>query len=119
MFDNYCFPKQVRLLSNLQFQETLAEKNSLLEKHYVLYYRPNRLNYPRLGIIVAKKKCPLAILRNKIKRHVRESFRVYQSKLPCYDIVIMTRQSAKEASPCELRQCLNELFLTVINRSVA
>lgn len=115
MSDNYTFPKKARLLKKVQFQEIFKKKQSLLGKYYVFYYQPNSLIYPRLGIITAKKKCRLAVLRNRIKRQVREAFRYHQSKLPSCDMVVLARQEATEASQSELRQCLDNLFLRVIN----
>lgn len=115
MSDIYTFPKQVRLLKKTQFQETLAKKPPLLGKYYVFYYRPNGLTYPRLGIITARKKCRLAVSRNRLKRQARESFRHNRSRLPTYDVVAIARQSAQEASQHELRQCLDNLFLKIID----
>lgn len=114
MSEKYNFPRQVRLLKQSQFQDVLATRQSLPEKYYVLYSHPNGLTYPRLGIVVAKSKCRLAVLRNRIKRQVRESFRHCQSKLPNCDIVLVARRGASEAGKCELRQCLDSLFLKYI-----
>ncbi len=114
MFDNNAFPKQFRLLKENQFQQVLSKEQSVLGKYYVCYYLSNELLYSRLGIIVAKKKCRLAITRNRIRRQIRESFRHFQSKLPGYDIVMVARQAAQAASKFELRQCLDNLFLKLI-----
>ncbi len=80
----------------------------------MLYYQLNNLGFPRLGIIASKKKIRLAVLRNKLKRQVRESFRLHRYLLGAYDIVVVTRSFAKEASNYELRQCLDRLFLQLI-----
>jgi ribonuclease P protein component len=109
--DKYNFPKQVRLLKKKQFQETLAAEQPLWGQYYVCYYRLSGLGYPRLGILITKKKCRLAVGRNRIKRQIRESFRHYQEKLPDYDVVMVARQSAAQANKYELRQCLDSLFL--------
>ena len=114
MSDNYTFPKKVRLIRKTQFQEILAKEPPVLEKFFAFYYQKNGLMYPRLGIITAKKKFRLAVLRNRIKRQVRESFRHYRSRLPGIDMVIVARQGTREASQCELRQCLDNGFLKLI-----
>lgn len=110
MSDKYTFPRQIRLIKGNQFKAVLAPKSQLMGKYFVCYYLGNPLAYPRIGIITAKKSCRLAILRNRIKRQVRESFRHYQSKLPNYDMVVIARQGAQKASQSELRQCLDNLF---------
>lgn len=43
-----------------------------------IYAKPNNLNYPRLGLIVAKKMARRAVERNKVKRLLREYFRTNQ-----------------------------------------
>jgi len=43
-----------------------------------IYAKPNNTNYPRLGLIVAKKVTRRAVERNRIKRLLREFFRVNQ-----------------------------------------
>jgi ribonuclease P protein component len=110
VFDKYNFSKKARLLKKIQFQAVLEKGQPLFGKYYVFHYEANELISSRLGIIVAKKKCRLAVLRNRIKRQAREAFRHYQNKLPGYDVVVIARQSAREASKCELRQCLDNLF---------
>ena len=43
-----------------------------------IYAKPNKINYPRLGLIVAKKVARRAVERNRVKRLLREFFRVNQ-----------------------------------------
>lgn len=43
-----------------------------------IYAKPNNIDYPRLGLIVAKKVARRAVDRNRIKRLLREYFRVNQ-----------------------------------------
>lgn len=118
MSENFSFSKESRLLNQAQFQDTLIHKQAIFDKHYKFYYRINSLAHPRLGIIAAKKKCRLAVDRNRLKRQVREAFRHYQSQLPSYDIIAITSQMAVKANNLELRQCLDNLFLRLINGSI-
>jgi ribonuclease P protein component len=48
---------------------------------------PNGLDYPRLGLIVPKKIIATAVGRNRVKRLIREGFRLNQRELPGLDIV--------------------------------
>jgi ribonuclease P protein component len=48
---------------------------------------PNGLNYPRLGLIVPKKIISTAVGRNRVKRLIRESFRLNQADLAGLDVV--------------------------------
>lgn len=61
---------------------------------------------PRLGLIVPSKQLPLAVERNRIKRLVRESFRLQQHALPKLDVAVMARAACASRSNPELRASL-------------
>lgn len=52
----------------------------------------NALNHARLGLIVAKRVIPTAAARNRLKRLIREYFRLSQSRMPGLDIVARVRR---------------------------
>lgn len=123
MFEKKVFLKKFRLLRKYQYQLTLRDRGSqssaqfvqssplsLVKRFFVLHQRTNQLDYPRLGIITTKKKFPTAVMRNLLKRQVRETFRRHRSFLGGYDFVILARIEAAQATRIEIRQCLNELF---------
>ncbi|OYY95374.1 MAG: ribonuclease P protein component [Hydrogenophilales bacterium 28-61-23] len=58
---------------------------------------PNGLEYPRLGLIVPKKIIPTAVARNRIKRLIRESFRLNQNELIGLDLVARVKAKIDEA----------------------
>ena len=64
----------------------------------------------RLGLAVARKAIPAAHDRNRIKRHIRESFRHNQDRLPLVDVVILPRHAAAQAPASELRLQLDRLW---------
>lgn len=49
---------------------------------------PNDLGFPRLGLIVPKRILSLAVQRNRVKRVLREVFRLRQDVLGGLDVVI-------------------------------
>ena len=67
----------------------------------------NRMPCARLGQAVTKKGNPKAVRRNRIKRIIREEFRLRRAALPEYDIVV---QCFGELSDSQLRDALNALF---------
>jgi len=71
---------------------------------------PNGLNYARLGMIVPKKIIATAVARNRVKRLIRESFRLNQGELTGLDVVARIRSRADEARLIDalrlgLKQC--------------
>ena len=58
-----------------------------------MYARKNASG-PRLGLAIAKKKVPLASNRNRIKRLIREQFRLNQASFPPVDVIVMVTPRA-------------------------
>lgn len=68
----------------------------------VLYARPNRTNGNRVGITVSKK-LGCAVVRNRVRRRLREVYRLYEDRfLPGWDIVVVARSRCVDAAFCEL-----------------
>lgn len=74
------------------------------QAHFLLLAKPSATPHPRLGFIVAKKKVRLAVDRNRIKRCMRENFRLLQSELPAMDIVFLARQDVGRLDNITLHQ---------------
>ncbi len=53
--------------------------------------RDNGLPHARLGLAVGKKHVRKAVGRNRIKRLVRESFRIHAASLGGFDLVVLSR----------------------------
>jgi ribonuclease P protein component len=67
--------------------------------HYMLFARPSQTPAPgtRFGVTVSRK-VGNAVLRNKVKRWIRESCRRMRGELPeGFDLVIVARPSAADA----------------------
>ena len=65
--------------------------------HLVLYARRNRTNANRVGITVGKK-LGKAHIRNRVRRRIREVYRLNEEKFqPGWDIVVVARTKAIDA----------------------
>jgi ribonuclease P protein component len=57
---------------------------------------PNGLDYARLGLIIPKKIVSTAVGRNRVKRLLRESFRLQQAGLAGLDVVARLKAQVTE-----------------------
>ena len=64
----------------------------------------------RLGLAVAVKAAGSSVERNRLRRLIRETFRLRQHELPSVDLVVSARAQARGARNAELRASLNGLW---------
>ena len=84
------------LKKNKDFQVVYRKGKSLANKYLVMYILPNDTNENRLGISVSKK-VGNSVVRHRLTRLVRESYRLQESRFQRgLDIVVVCRASAKE-----------------------
>lgn len=98
----HTFDRYHRLLSSTDFDQVFRQSQRLSDRFFTVLYRPNSLTMPRLGFAISRKKVRHATDRNRLKRVVRESFRVRCAELPSVDLVILARDAAKGAANLEL-----------------
>jgi ribonuclease P protein component len=85
------FPKSARLLNRAEFRRVYDEGQRRNGPHFAVFYRPNGMAESRLGITVPARVGG-AVLRNRIKRRLREVFRLNRDRIPQgWDIVINPR----------------------------
>ena len=85
------FPKSHRLLNTAMFKVVFERKRSASDARIVMYVKANELPHSRLGMSVSRK-VGNAVVRNRWKRLLRESYRLNQHELPMgWDIVIVPR----------------------------
>lgn len=107
---DFSFSPLRRIRQRPDFQRTFRHGKRLYSPFYILYYRPNNLGRPRVGVISSKRNAKRAVQRNQIKRMVRETFRRCQPELKPVDMVLVAQKKANDATKDELRTCLEELF---------
>ena len=73
----------------------------------------NESGVPRLGLAVAVRAAGGGVARNRIRRIIRESFRLHQHEIPAVDVVVSLRPRAREASSEVLRASLAALWKKV------
>ena len=66
-----------------------AHAQKVSQTHLRLLYIKNNVSYPRIAIQITKKAVKLAVIRNRIRRTIRESFRSQLTALGPYDILVL------------------------------
>ena len=99
-----------RLRHKPQFDLLYREGRRHSDSMVLVLTRPNMLNHARLGLSISAKAVGNAVSRNRIKRVLRESFRLNLHRLPCIDVVVNARAPAKTASNAQLARCLEQLW---------
>lgn len=92
MNGRYRYPPALRLLRPAEFKLVFdSAEFKVGQPRFLVLARPNGLEHPRLGLVIAKKKVRLAVQRNRIKRITRDSFRLQQHSLPPVDLLLVAR----------------------------
>jgi len=109
----FLFTKADRILKRREFI-ALAECGQRIQNgHFIVVFSPNQLGRSRIGITVTKKVGP-AFKRNKIKRLVREYFRLNRHHLAGHwDINIIAKRQAAEFSSEKAFRSLTEIFARI------
>ena len=100
------------LKKNFQFRFVYNKGKSLANKYLVMYVIKNKryTDTNRLGISVSKK-VGKSVVRSRVTRLIRESYRLSeQNILKGYDIVVIARVSAAEASYHDIDKALLNLL---------
>lgn len=103
-------PAELRLRRKSQFEAAYASGRRLGDGYFSVTMSPNEVGRPRIGLAVAVKIAGNSVKRNRIRRLIRESFRLSQLEIPPVDLIVSARARAKDASSDELRASLAALW---------
>jgi ribonuclease P protein component len=112
------FSRELRLLTPTHFEYVFSNAIPSVSPQLTLLARKNEELVPRLGITISKKRVKLAHDRNRLKRIIRESFRLQRQSLPSIDIVVVGKSGLDKLSNQELFFLLNKLWKKLAQRCV-
>jgi ribonuclease P protein component len=86
------FPWRHRIVRSSDFRSLYDAGRRFDAGKFVLFVRPNDLEYHRLGLTVSRKVGG-AVVRNRVKRLFREIFRRSSASIPChFDFVVNAKR---------------------------
>jgi ribonuclease P protein component len=104
------FPKGKRLLTRLDFSRVFSKSKRIQNQQFTLLVHYTEANKPtRMGFVVSKKVDKTAVQRNRIKRLIRESFRV-QKKIKTADYVVLAKPGVTKLNNQLITLSLNQLW---------
>jgi ribonuclease P protein component len=103
-------PPRRRLRRKSDFEAVYARGRRLGDGFFAVTVRPNGAGGARLGLAVATKAAGNSVERNRVRRVIRETFRLRQHDLPPVDVVVSARGSVRGARNDQLRASLNTLW---------
>ena len=111
------FSKANRLQTSADFQAVFSEPLRARSAYFTALARPHDRGYARIGVIVAKRIIRKAVRRNKIRRLIRESFRLNQALLANLDIVVLVRCILPKERNIFFNKCLQEQWESLAAQS--
>ena len=106
----HAFPKEFRLLRRAQFKRVYDEGQRRSASLCTIFYLSNGLAQTRLGI-TAPVRLGNAVFRNRLKRRLREVFRMNRLSIPGgWDIILNPRASVAKVEFSTLQREILRLF---------
>lgn len=98
--------KKYRLRKNIEFKRVYSKGKNYWNRNLILYIKKNGLEETRLGITITKK-IGNAVVRNKIRRKIKEIYRKnYPNIKSGYDLIIIPKKNVIDLSYQELESSL-------------
>ena len=116
MAERLTLPARLRLRRKREFDATYARGRRMSDGLFTVTASSNETGVPRLGTAVAVRTAGSAVARNRIRRIIRESFRLHQRELPPLDLVVSARPAAAAANGRALHASLAALWKKVAER---
>lgn len=112
------FTKRARLLTAAQFDVAFKQGRRINAGAFTAVIAPNGLDFARVGFALSKKHAPHSVQRNRVRRILRERFRLQQQTMSAVDLVLMLRGRLPTA-PAELTAAVNSFWAQLAKRCAA
>jgi ribonuclease P protein component len=112
------FAPHQRLHNAAAFDGVYSKRARVVDSCFAVNFTPNTLSHARLGLSIGSKAVGNSVERNRVKRVVRESFRLAAPDLAGLDLVVGARNGARTAHNARLRESLDGLWKEIRKRCV-
>jgi len=92
-----------------EFSKVYKRGKSYADKNIVIYYMPNQLGMTRVGFSISKK-VGNAVVRNRVRRFIKESLRVNFTNIGNCDLVFVARVRSSQVDYHEITRSLKYIF---------
>ncbi|NRA59433.1 MAG: ribonuclease P protein component [Psychrobium sp.] len=114
---NYSFSRELRLLTPANFKTVFQNPLRAGSPQLTILACPNDFDHARLGLAIPKKQLKLAVDRNRVKRIIRENFRLKQHDLLPLDYVVIAKGGIGKLDNDELNKLIDKLWKKISRRS--
>lgn len=102
---------EINRLKKKEIDSVFREGKEAREKYLLLKVKRNKLNTFRLAFIISRKISKKAVVRNKIRRRLKEIVRKKDNKAEGWDIIFIPLQKLTgNESFQEMKEIVNTLF---------
>lgn len=98
------------------FKRVFDEATRIRGYQLTLLYRTNQQKHPRLGLAISVKHSGNAVNRNRLKRLIKEHFRLKQTAIDKLDLVFLSKSNAGKSSNAEIRSTLDYFWRKLGNK---
>lgn len=102
-----------KLHTAAEFERARRSRNRLTDPLFVVQSAKNEAGQARLGMAVGLRVAGSAVCRNRLRRLVRESFRMHREELPPVDLLVTARAAAAQATNREVFESLARIWQAV------
>jgi ribonuclease P protein component len=108
---SFKFTKKERITQPQEFRRVMKLGRRISSRNFILFVKKGENPFHRLGIVVKKEMGP-ATLRNRMKRYLREFFRLHKYQIKgSYDIILMVKKGCSVNRYREAEEELRGLFI--------
>ena len=116
MTHTFRFLPRHRLRSAADFERVYRSRARAGDGLFAVNALSNEFGFARLGMSVSARTVGNAVRRNRVRRVIRELFRLRHATLPPVDYVVTSRAGARAADRPAIEASLEQLFTEAARR---